>query len=79
VPLTTAECDVLIELAANEGRPQTRDELCRRVFNRQWQPYDRSLDGVIVKLRRKLESDPDNPMVIKTIRGKGYVFTGFPG
>ena len=79
VPLTTTECDLLIELAANEGRPQTRDELSRRVFNRQWQPYDRSLDGVIVKLRRKLESDPDNPLVIKTIRGKGYVFTGFSG
>lgn len=78
VPLTTAECDLLIELVANEGRPQTRDDLCRRVFHREWQPYDRSLDGVIVKLRRKLEIDPDNPLVIKTVRGTGYVFTGFP-
>lgn len=78
VPLTTAECDLLTELVANEGRPQTRDELCRRVFNRQWQPYDRSLDCVIVKLRRKLEPDPDNPLVIKTVRSKGYIFTGFP-
>ena len=79
VPLTTAECDLLIELAANEGRPQTRDELCRHVFNRQWRPDDRSLDSVVVNLRRKLEPDPDNPQVIKTVRGKGYVFTGFPG
>lgn len=78
VPLTTAECDLLIELVANEGRPQTRDDLSRRVFRRDWQPYDRSLDGVIVKLRRKLEIDPDNPLVIKTVRGTGYVFTGFP-
>ena len=78
VPLTTAECDLLIELVANEGRPQTREDLSRRVFNREWQPYDRSLDGVVVKLRRKLEPDPDNPLVIKTVRGKGYVFTGFP-
>lgn len=78
VPLTTAECDLLIELVANEGRPQTRDDLSRRVFNREWQPYDRSLDGVVVKLRRKLEPDPENPLVIKTVRGKGYVFTGFP-
>jgi DNA-binding response OmpR family regulator len=78
VPLTTAECDLLIELVANEGRPQTRDDLSRRVFNREWHPYDRSLDGVVVKLRRKLEPDPDNPLVIKTVRGKGYVFTGFP-
>ncbi|MBN9545410.1 MAG: response regulator transcription factor [Alphaproteobacteria bacterium] len=56
---------------------QTRDELCRRVFNREWSPYDRGLDGIIVKLRRKLEPNPDNPLVIKTVRGRGYVFTGF--
>jgi len=77
VPLTTAECDVLIELVSREGQPQTRDELCRRVFNREWNPYDRGLDGIIVKLRRKLEPNPDNPLVIKTVRGRGYVFTGF--
>jgi two-component system phosphate regulon response regulator OmpR len=78
VPLTTAECDLLIELVAKEGLPQSRDNLCRRVFNREWSPYDRSLDGIIVKLRRKLEPDPDRPLVIKTVRGRGYVFTGFP-
>jgi two-component system phosphate regulon response regulator OmpR len=78
VPLTTAECDLLIELVAKEGMPQSRDNLCRRVFNREWSPYDRSLDGIIVKLRRKLEPDPDRPLVIKTVRGRGYVFTGFP-
>ena len=39
---------------------------------------DRSLDSIVVKLRRKLEPNPDHPMVIKTIRGKGYLFTGFP-
>jgi two-component system phosphate regulon response regulator OmpR len=78
VPLTTAECDLLIELVSKEGLPQSRDNLCRRVFNREWSPYDRSLDGIIVKLRRKLEPDPDRPLVIKTVRGRGYVFTGFP-
>jgi len=77
VPLTTAECDLLIELVSKEGQPQTRDELCRRVFNREWNPHDRGLDGIIVKLRRKLEPDPDNPLMIKTVRGRGYVFTGF--
>lgn len=77
VPLTTAECDLLIELVSKEGQPQTRDELCRRVFNRDWNPQDRGLDGIIVKLRRKLEPNPDNPLVIKTVRGRGYVFTGF--
>jgi len=47
------------------------------VFNREWNPHDRGLDGIIVKLRRKLEPDPDNPLMIKTVRGRGYVFTGF--
>ena len=77
VPLTTAECDLLIELVANEGLPQSREDLCRRVFNREWNPYDRSLDSVVVKLRRKIEPKPDDPLVIKTVRGRGYVFTGF--
>ena len=78
VPLTTAECDLLIELVSKEGMPQSRDNLCRRVNHREWNPYDRSLDGIIVKLRRKLEPNPDRPLVIKTVRGRGYVFTGFP-
>lgn len=77
VPLTTAECDLLIELVAKEGLPQSREDLCRRVFNREWSPYDRSLDSIIVKLRRKIEPNPDDPLVIKTVRGRGYVFTGF--
>ena len=77
VPLTTAECDLLIELVAKEGLPQSREDLCRRVFNREWSPYDRSLDGIVVKLRRKIERNPDDPLVIKTVRGRGYVFTGF--
>jgi DNA-binding response OmpR family regulator len=77
VPLTTAECDLLIELVAKEGLPQSREDLCRRVFNREWSPYDRSLDSIVVKLRRKIEPNPDDPLMIKTVRGRGYVFTGF--
>jgi len=79
IPLTTAECDLLAEFVANEGRPLSRTDLSRRVFNRHWQVFDRSLDGIVVKLRRKLEPDPGQPTIIKTIRGKGYVFTGFSG
>jgi two-component system phosphate regulon response regulator OmpR len=79
IPLTTAECDLLAEFVAHEGRPLSRAELSRRVFNRHWQVFDRSLDGIVVKLRRKLEPEPGEPRVIKTVRGKGYVFTGFLG
>jgi two-component system phosphate regulon response regulator OmpR len=77
IPLTTAEGDLLTEFVANEGRALSRIDLSRRVFNRHWDVFDRSLDGIVVKLRRKLEPDPDQPRVIKTVRGKGYVFTGF--
>jgi two-component system phosphate regulon response regulator OmpR len=77
VSLSTAECDLLMELVATEGLPQSRDSLYRRVFRREWNADDRSLDGIVLKLRRKLEPDPDNPLVIQTVRGRGYVFTGF--
>jgi two-component system phosphate regulon response regulator OmpR len=43
--------------------------------NRDWDPYDRSIDIRIARLRRKIETDPDKPQVIKTIRGVGYMFT----
>ena len=78
VSLTSAECDLLCVLVSHAGSPQTRHELCLKVFQRQWHPNDRSLDGVIVNLRRKLEPDPSHPFVIQSVRGKGYVFTGFP-
>jgi two-component system OmpR family response regulator len=77
VPLTTAECDLLIELVARQGLPQSRDILYRQVFRREWSSYDRGLDSIVLKLRRKLEADPENPVIIKTVRGRGYVFTGF--
>ncbi|MGN6147669.1 MAG: response regulator [Rhizomicrobium sp.] len=78
IELSTAECELFAQLVAHEGEPQSRNELCRQVFDRQWQPYDRGLDSLIVRLRRKIEPDPDHPLVIKAVRGKGYVFTGFP-
>src|SRR6202012_21986 len=78
VALTTAECDLLTVLAAHEGRIQSRADLCQKVFQRSWHTEDRSLDSLMVNLRRKLEPDPDCPLVIQTIRGRGYLFTGFP-
>jgi DNA-binding response OmpR family regulator len=78
VALTTAEWDLLIALAAHEGQTQTRTDLSHKVFQRPWHPTDRSLDSVVVNLRRKLEPNPDHPVVIQSIRGKGYLFTGFP-
>jgi DNA-binding response OmpR family regulator len=39
-----------------------------------WSPFDRSIDALIVRLRRKIERQPDTPRLIKTVRGVGYVF-----
>jgi two-component system, OmpR family, response regulator len=41
-----------------------------------WTPFDRSIDALISRLRRKIEADPDAPTLIKTVRGVGYLFAG---
>jgi two-component system, OmpR family, response regulator len=75
VHLTTAEFQLLASFVANAGRVLGRDRLLELVAERGWSPYDRSIDQHISRLRRKLEPDPRQPSLIKTIRGKGYVFT----
>jgi two-component system OmpR family response regulator len=45
-----------------------------QAVGRSWSPYDRAIDTAIVKLRRKLGGDPKQPMMIKTVRGVGYMF-----
>ena len=42
--------------------------------NREWEPFDRSIDIRIARLRRKVEADPEHPQVIRTVRGAGYMF-----
>ncbi|HET6469216.1 MAG TPA: response regulator [Geminicoccaceae bacterium] len=75
VHLTTAEFELLSALVANAGRTLDRDRLLKLVAERGWEPYDRSIDHHISRLRRKLEPKPGEPTLIKTIRSKGYMFT----
>jgi two-component system, OmpR family, response regulator len=75
VHLTTAEFQLLATFVANGSRVLGRDRLLELVAERGWSPYDRSIDQHISRLRRKLEPDPRQPSLIKTIRGKGYLFT----
>jgi DNA-binding response OmpR family regulator len=42
--------------------------------NRDWEPFDRSIDIRITRLRRKVEDDPARPRAIRTVRGAGYMF-----
>ena len=79
VTLTTAEFELLRALHAAQGKPLSREELSASVLGRPYRPEDRSIDNLVAKLRRKIEPDPMNPGVIKSVRPLGYVFTAFPG
>lgn len=75
IPLTTAEYDLLLAFLENAGRALTRDILLDITRSRELSPFDRSIDILVSRLRKKLETDSKRPEVIKTIRGVGYMFT----
>ena len=75
VALTTGEFDLLLALARNAGRVLTRDQLLDLTRRRSAGPFDRSVDIQLSRLRRKIEADPSQPKLIKTVRSGGYLFT----
>jgi DNA-binding response OmpR family regulator len=75
IELTTYEFLLLSALAQRAGQVLSRDRILDVIANRTWQPYDRSIDVLIGKLRRKLNDDPRSPRIIRTIRGIGYMLT----
>lgn len=74
VPLTTMEFDLLSAFVSHPNRVLNRDQLLDLAHHRRWEPFDRSIDIRIARLRRKIEEDPQKPQIIKTVRGAGYVF-----
>lgn len=74
IPLTTSEYDLLKVLVERPRRVLTRDQIMSLTHNRDWVPYDRSIDILITRLRRKVEADPAAPQIIKTVRGAGYMY-----
>lgn len=74
IKLTTAEFELLHALASHPNRVLSRDQLLDLARNRASTPFDRSIDVHIGHLRRKLETDPRDPQLIKTVYGIGYVF-----
>jgi DNA-binding response OmpR family regulator len=74
LPLTAMEFDLLQAFARNPNRVLTRDRLLDIAHNRDNEPFDRSIDIRIARLRRKIEPDPTKPQVIKTVHGSGYIF-----
>src|SRR5262245_17812898 len=74
VPLTRAEFAMLAVLARHAGRVMSRDQLLDAALGRRADPYDRSVDVLIGRLRRKIEPDPKAPRFIVTVPGEGYKF-----
>ena len=62
-------------LAKNPGRVMTRDQLVGITKNRALSPFDRSIDILVSRIRKKIEPDPREPKIIRTIRNVGYLFT----
>ncbi len=72
-PLTTGEYRLLHALVSHPGRVLSRDQLLDLTADRTAEPFDRSIDNQISRLRRRLEDDPRNPRWIKTVWGAGYM------
>ena len=74
VEISAAEYDLLALFARHPNRPLNRDQIMEQAHNRGWDVFDRSIDLRIMRLRRKIERNPDKPEVLKTVRNVGYVF-----
>ena len=75
VDLTTGEFDLLVALVKVPGRVLSRDDLQEATRRREAGPFDRTIDVQVGRLRRKIETDPQRPEIIKSVRGAGYLFT----
>jgi two-component system OmpR family response regulator len=75
VPLSTGEYDLLVVFVERPQRVLSRDQLIDLSRGRTAAALDRSVDTQVSRLRRKLEHDPADPRIIKTVWGGGYVFT----
>jgi DNA-binding response OmpR family regulator len=72
--LTSGEFRLLNVFLQNPKRVLSRDRLMDLLNGADWSPLDRTIDNQIARLRRKIERDPSTPVLIKTVRGIGYVF-----
>ncbi len=75
VELSAGEFDLLVAFAEHPQRVLTRDQLIDLARGRASTPFDRSIDVQVSRLRRKIERDPKEPTLIKTVRSGGYVFS----
>lgn len=74
VPLTTGEYELLRVFLDHPNRVLSRDQLMEYIHGRDAGPFDRAIDVRIGRLRRKIEANPAQPELIKSVRGAGYLF-----
>lgn len=79
IALTAMEFRLLKVFIENRGRVLNRDQLLELAHDRGWDPFDRSIDIRVSRLRRKIEKVPSKPEIIRTVRSLGYVFDPGPG
>jgi DNA-binding response OmpR family regulator len=75
ISLTTSEFALLHALAQRTGRVLGREQLLQLLHGSSDEAFDRSIDVVVSRLRHKIELDPRNPRMLKTVRGAGYMLT----
>lgn len=75
IPLTQAEFTLLKLFVEHPGRALSRDQIMDWLKGYERDPFDRSIDVRVTRLRKKLEDDPANPVFIKTVWGQGYLFS----
>jgi two-component system OmpR family response regulator len=74
VGLTSGEYKLLEAMVTRANRVLTRDQLMDVCYGNHSPSFDRSIDVCIARLRKKLQDDPRNPVIIRTIRNGGYMF-----
>jgi two-component system phosphate regulon response regulator OmpR len=75
VQITAMEFNLLKVFAEHPNRVLNRDQLLELAHHRSWDPFDRSIDIRISRLRKKIERDATKPQIIKTVRGIGYRYS----
>ena len=73
VPMSPLEFELLKAFVEHPNRALSRDHILN-LSRKSWDPFDRSADLRVMRLRRKIEPDPEHPQYIKTVRNEGYVF-----
>jgi DNA-binding response OmpR family regulator len=74
VDLTSSEFDLLMAFLRQPGQALSRDALLSVLRGREWTYFDRSIDTLVARLRKKLSDGADRPPLVRSVRGVGYVF-----